>query len=127
MALTISSFGYLHGAPPAATIIVDLREILRDPHISPQLRHMTANDPEVQATVWRTPGAMALLGNLGALAVTLIEQAAYTGKPTSIAIGCAGGRHRAATVAMELHRRLIATGYPADLHHRDLHRPVVER
>ena len=126
-ALTITSFGYGHDTPPTATVTVDLRKILRDPHISPRLRHMTANDPEVRDTVWRTPGATHLLNNLIALSRTLMGLHDATGAPASIAIGCSGGRHRAPTVAMELHRQLIAAGYHADLHHRDLHRDVIDR
>ena len=125
--LTITSFGYGHGEPPAATVTVDLRAILRDPHINPALRYMTAHDDEVRATVWRTPGATELLTDLVQLAATLRSLAERTGTPTSIAIGCAGGRHRAATFAMAIHEFLAKGGKPADLVHRDLHRDVIER
>lgn len=94
-ALTITSFGYGHAAPPVATVVIDLRKILRDPHISPRLRDMTADDPEVRDTVWRTPGATHLLNNLIALSRTLMGLHDATGAPASIAIGCSGGRHRA--------------------------------
>lgn len=57
---------------------------------------------------------------------------AYLGGPSAqnvrIAVGCAGGRHRAATVGMTLADRLGALyGALVTLRHRDLERPVVDR
>jgi RNase adaptor protein for sRNA GlmZ degradation len=126
-ALTITSFGYRHDAPPPATVTVDLREILRDPHVSPRLRYLTANDAEVRELVWNTPGATALVADLIALATTLLELATRTGIPTSLAIGCEGGRHRAAAFAMKTHNKFADLGDMVQLVHRDLHRDVVER
>ncbi|WP_435837479.1 hypothetical protein [Streptomyces chartreusis] len=37
----IVSFGYLHAAPPAAHLTIDLRHHFRDQHVSPELRYMT--------------------------------------------------------------------------------------
>lgn len=124
--LTITSFGYGHGPAPTATITVDLREVLHDPHISPELRNLTANDDRVRATVWDTPGAIDLLGHLFTLAGTLIRLHQRTGVPVSIAVGCSGGRHRAPTLAAELHDLLTVRGRHVDLHHRDMHREVIE-
>ncbi|WP_037802786.1 RapZ C-terminal domain-containing protein, partial [Streptomyces resistomycificus] len=54
--VTVVSFGYLHDAPPAADLTVDLRHHFRDPHVSPELRYMTAKDREVRDAVMGTPG-----------------------------------------------------------------------
>ncbi|MBM9509956.1 ATPase [Streptomyces sp. KK5PA1] len=117
----ITSFGYLHGTPPTAHITVDLRHHYRDPHVRPELRHLTAHDQTVRDTVLGTAGIPALLDSLTA---TIAAYAAgpRTG-PITIAVGCAGGRHRAATVAAELAHRIPG----ATLIHRDLHQSVVER
>ena len=124
-ALTITSFGYRHGAPPFATVTVDLREILRDPHVSTHLRYLTAHDAEVREAVFHTPGAIELQTDLLGIATTLIALHERTGRTASIAIGCAGGRHRAATMAMSLAELLL--GEDVELMHRDLHRDVIER
>lgn len=123
--VAITSFGYLHGAAPTAHITIDLRHHFRDPHISPEMRTLTAHDHTVQAAVLTTPGIHELLH---ALADTIhAYQLGPNPAPLTIATGCAGGRHRAAVVATELHQRLAADGVDATLNHRDLDKPVVER
>ncbi|MYS27678.1 ATPase, partial [Streptomyces sp. SID7804] len=59
-AVEIVSFGYLHDEPPAAHLTIDLREHFRDPHVSPELRYMTAHDEPVRTAVLSTPGVAAL-------------------------------------------------------------------
>ncbi|MEV0191878.1 RNase adapter RapZ [Kitasatospora purpeofusca] len=123
--IEVISFGYLHGAPPEAHLTLDLRKHFRDPHVDPALRHQSANDLPVRQAVMGTPGiretitAAALLGEA--------YDAGPAAAPLTIAVGCAGGRHRAATVAMALARRLGKTGTPVHLTHRDLDKPVVDR
>lgn len=126
--IRITSFGYLHGDAPEAEVTLDLRRHFRDPHVSPELRHMTAEDEAVQIAVRRTPG----IGDVIRAAVALA--AGYLSGPAgvdtvSIAVGCAGGRHRAAVVAAEVGRRLgyVYGNHDVTVTHRDLHRPVVER
>lgn len=57
----IESFGYLHEAPPAAHLTIDLRHHFKDPHVSPELRYMTAHDELVRTTVLNTPGVADLV------------------------------------------------------------------
>lgn len=124
----VISFGYLHGEPPeGAHVVWDLRHHFRDPHVSPALRHLTARDPEVVTAVLDTAGIGPLIDAMAASA------RAYTSGPSAdkndlvIGIGCAGGRHRATTVAAELRDLLDLDGYNVALIHRDLDKPVVER
>ncbi|MEU1287545.1 RNase adapter RapZ [Kitasatospora sp. NPDC005856] len=124
-AITVVSFGYLHDTPPSADITLDLRRHFRDPHVDPALRHMTADDLPVRRAVLGTPGIRELI-----TATALLADAYDAGPaeaPLTIAAGCAGGRHRAATVAMTLAARLRKTGATVHLAHRDLAKPVVER
>ncbi|GAA4676736.1 RNase adapter RapZ [Streptomyces chumphonensis] len=126
MSVTITSFGYLHAPPPAAHLTVDLRNHFRDPHVSPALRYLTAEDQEVRETVLRTPGIVPLLDALAG--AVRAYQAGPTPGPVTVAVGCAGGRHRAPTVASELGYRLAEhAGPPVTVHHRDLPKPVVTR
>lgn len=121
----IVSFGYLHAAPPAAHLTIDLRHHFRDPHVSPQLRHMTAHDEPVRAAVRATPGIRQLV-DAAAAAV-----AAFTAGPSAgivtVAAGCAGGRHRAPTFARDLAARLAEAGHSVTVRHRDLDKPVISR
>jgi UPF0042 nucleotide-binding protein len=124
-AVTVTSFGYLHGAPPEAHLTIDLRHHFRDPHVSPELRHLTAHDQEVRQAVYGTPGIPALIEALSDAVVAFLH--GPSSGPVQVAVGCAGGRHRAAAVAMALRLALADENVGATVHHRDLHQPVVDR
>ena len=98
--VTVKSFGYLHGQPPGAHITLDLRSHFRDPHVSPELRHMTADDEPVRLAVLGTPGILPLID--ATAAAVLAYLAGPSAGPVTVAVGCAGGRHRAPTVARAL-------------------------
>ncbi|MEU1418653.1 RNase adapter RapZ [Kitasatospora sp. NPDC005751] len=122
----VVSFGYLHGDPPAgANLVLDLRHHFRDPHVDPALRHQSAEDMPVRRAVLATPGIREAI--VGVALVVDAFDAGPADAPLTVAVGCAGGRHRAATVAMALARRLAKTGAPVHLTHRDLTKAVVER
>jgi UPF0042 nucleotide-binding protein len=125
MTVDVISFGYLHGEPPAAHLTLDLRQHFRDPHVSPQLRYMTANDEQVRTAVLNTPGIANLI-DAAAAAVAAFASGPSAG-PVTVADGCAGGRHRAPTFALALAERLAAAGHSVTIHHRDLDKPVVQR
>ncbi|TWV41330.1 ATPase [Streptomyces misionensis] len=121
----IVSFGYLHDAPPAAHLTVDLRHHFRDPHVAPELRYMTANDAPVRAAVLGTPGITDLV-EATAMAVEAFASGPSAGTVT-VADGCAGGRHRAPTFAGALAERLAAAGHQVSVRHRDLDKDVIQR
>jgi UPF0042 nucleotide-binding protein len=105
--------------------VVDLRPY-RDPHISPRMRHMSARDPEVVATVQATPGVRAELVAALASVVDLAERPDAPGTVT-VAVGCTGGRHRGPAGAAMLARMAAALGYTVALLHRDIDLPVIAR
>ena len=124
--VTITTLGRLHGEPPAADITLDLRKHFRDPHISPELRHLTARDVEVRTAVLTTPGIQALIDATAAAVVAYLS--GPSAGPVTVAVFCAGGRHRAPVVGMHLAAALINLwGIPAGLIHRDLDKAVVSR
>ncbi|MFD3777969.1 ATPase [Streptomyces sp. NPDC058612] len=125
MNVEIVSFGYLHAAPPAAHLTLDLRSHFRDPHVSPELRYLTAEDESVRHAVLTTPGIMPLI--TAAMFAVDAFAAGPGGGPLVIATGCQGGRHRAAAFAVSLDCVLTGAGHTVTLHHRDLHKPVVHR
>jgi UPF0042 nucleotide-binding protein len=124
-AIEIVSFGYLHDEPPAADLTIDLRHHFRDPHVSPELRYMTADDAPVRDAVLSTPGVAALV------LATAEAVAAFASGPSagtvSVADGCAGGRHRAPTFARALAELLRDAGHDVTVRHRDLDKDVVQR
>ncbi|WP_405944725.1 ATPase [Streptomyces sp. NBC_00932] len=125
MNVRIVSFGYLHEAPPAAHLTIDLRQHFRDPHVDPALRYMTAEDEPVHRAVLATAG-IAELVEATARAVDAFAAGPSAG-PLTVADGCAGGRHRAPSFASALADRLRLAGHVVTVEHRDIHRPVVER
>ncbi|MFF3270399.1 ATPase [Streptomyces chrestomyceticus] len=124
-AVEITSFGYLHAEPPPAHLTLDLRHHFRDPHVSPQLRYMTAHDEPVRRAVATTAGIGALVES-AARAVGAFASGPSAGT-VLVATGCAGGRHRAPAVAMALADRLGRDGYSVIVRHRDIDAPVVRR
>ncbi|MFJ8040165.1 ATPase [Kitasatospora sp. NPDC096147] len=124
--IEIVSFGYLHGAPPeGAHLTLDLRRHFRDPHVNPALREMNAFDEEVREAVLSTPGIAALVA--ATVRAVLAFHAGPVDAPVRIAVGCAGGRHRAPTFAGAVAEHLFAIGYNTRMSHRDLAKPVVQR
>ncbi|MFE5051527.1 ATPase [Streptomyces sp. NPDC056637] len=121
----IVSFGYLHGEPPTAHLTIDLRHHFRDPHVSPELRYMTADDEQVRAAVLGTSG-VAALAIATAAAVEAYADGPSAGTVT-VADGCAGGRHRAPVFARALAELLRDAGHDVTVQHRDMHRDVVQR
>lgn len=121
--IEIITFGYLHGEPPAANITLDLRHHFRDPHVDPELREMTAVSTSVLTGVLVTDGIMSLI-EATALAVRAFQSGPNPGKVV-VAVGCAGGRHRAPAFGMFLAAELRLD--PDEVQHRDLSKPVVNR
>jgi UPF0042 nucleotide-binding protein len=121
----IVSFGYGHGTPPAAHLAFDLRHHFRDPHVSPHLRHMTARDREVRQAVLNTPGIPALVEAISDAVVAY--RRGPGGQDVEVAVGCAGGRHRAAVVAEAIRTALADEDITAVVRHRDIDEPVIER
>ncbi|MFI0901805.1 ATPase [Streptomyces sp. NPDC020983] len=119
MSLTIISFGYLHGEPPAADITQDMRPY-RDPHVNPEMRQLTGRDQDVILTVLNTPGVMDVIADL-------VAKAGEPSGPRTIAVGCAGGRHRSVVVADIVTRSLQHMGRQVTVTHRDIDLPVVNR
>ncbi|MGW2161856.1 RapZ C-terminal domain-containing protein [Nonomuraea sp. NPDC001699] len=78
----------------------------------------TGRDERVQQIVLGTPGAAELVDNLVAYAM-------LPAGPRSIAIGCAGGKHRAASLVEVLAARLREHGQVVDVDHRHAHLPRV--
>ena len=119
LAVSLVSFGFKHGLPPALDLCFDVR-FLANPHFDPRLRPRTGRDPEVaryiEAGETTEPFYRRLVDFLlWCLPNYRKENRAYL----TIGIGCTGGRHRSVYVAERLSRDLAGAGYPVKVQHRD--------
>ncbi|MBN2311051.1 MAG: RNase adapter RapZ [Candidatus Hydrogenedentes bacterium] len=120
MVVTVLSFGFKHGVPPEADLVLDVR-FLPNPFYDPELRPWTGADPSVRAFVLDNPDAIEFLDRVKGLLKFLLPK--YAAEPKSyltIAVGCTGGRHRSVAVAQELMVFLRDLKQNARLRHRDL-------
>ncbi len=106
MQVAIESFGYKHGLPLDADLVIDVR-FLPNPHWVEELRPLTGLDPPVRDYVLGQPQAVEFLDRFEQLLAALLPAYAAEGKSyLTMAIGCTGGRHRSVAIAEELARRL---------------------
>ena len=120
MRITIMSFSYRHGLPRDADLVFDAR-FLRNPHYDPALKPQTGRDDAVQAFVAEDPDFSGFMEHIQMLLTPLVPRYRNEGKSyLTIAIGCTGGRHRSVFTAERLRNWLVAEGYDANLHHREL-------
>ncbi len=120
--IAIESFGYKHGLPIDADIVMDVR-FLPNPHWDDALRPLTGHDPAVRDFVLERAPASDFLDRFEALMEALLPSYEAEGKSyLTVAFGCTGGRHRSVAVAEELARRLRDHGYAVHTGHRDLSR-----
>jgi len=120
MTLQVVSFGYKHGMPIDADIVMDVR-FLPNPHYQSALRKKTGLDEPVQKYILAQPVARRFLNDWHKLIATLLPHYVREGKSyLTIAIGCTGGRHRSVFCTRWLAQKLRATGHPVQEFHRDV-------
>ena len=119
--VTVMSFGFKHGIPADADLVLDVR-FLPNPFYIEDLKHKTGNDREVQEYVMGFEEAEIFMEKLTDLIRFLIPNYVKEGKyRLVIAIGCTGGKHRSVTLANELYKRMKDKGkYGIKLYHRDV-------
>ena len=121
LGLTFVSFGFKHGMPSEADVVLDVR-FLPNPFFVEALAPKTGVDPEVASFVLQNDDAREFLRHALALLRFLLPRCEEEGKSyLTVAIGCTGGRHRSVAVAIELARQL-GEGYSVTVRHRDVER-----
>lgn len=122
MQLTVVSFGFKHGIPLDADLMLDCR-FLPNPHWVEELRGLSGLDDEVRAMVLGHPDTTELLERLDGLFGLVLPAYVREGKSyLTVAVGCTGGRHRSVVLAEELAALIAARGYAPTVHHRDIER-----
>jgi UPF0042 nucleotide-binding protein len=122
MQTALVSFGYKHGLPLDADVVLDCR-FLPNPHWVPELRELTGLDGPVRDYVLQRPETGEFVDRVDELLRFLLPHFLAEGKSyLGIAVGCTGGRHRSVVIVEELAQRLRAEGHHISVFHRDVDR-----
>lgn len=120
MQVSIESFGYKHGIPLDADIVMDVR-FLPNPHWDEELRPLTGRDEAVRSFVLGDEMTLRFLSHFETLLRDVIPSYQAEGRNyLTIAIGCTGGRHRSVAIVEHLVERLASDDVKALASHRDV-------
>ena len=122
MEVRVFSFGFKHGLPSEADIMIDVR-FLPNPFYDPEMRSLTGLDEKVASFVLDHPKTQEFWRAWCQLLDAVMPGYIAEGKPQlSIAVGCTGGQHRSVAIAEATGRYLIGQQYRVTVSHRDLSR-----
>lgn len=122
LVVSLVSFGFKHGPPVGADLMIDVR-FLPNPYFIPGLREQTGRDPEVRELIQGHEDFGQLADRLEDLLLFLLPRyRAENRRYLTLAIGCTGGRHRSVTTTEHLAGRLKAAGWTVRASHRDVER-----
>ena len=120
MRITVLSFGFKHGIPLDADLVIDVR-FIPNPHFVPELKKLDGRDERVSQFVKKQAETQEFFTKYFSLLEYLIPLYEKEGKSyLSIAVGCTGGKHRAVAIAEEIHGFLKGLKREASLTHRDV-------
>ena len=120
LTLTLMSFGFKHGTPREADIVMDVR-FVENPHWKEDLRPLSGKDKAVGDHIEKDPNYAQFIDNFKALIEPLLPRYAHEGKKyLTIAIGCTGGQHRSVYTVEKLSKWFKETGSLTHIEHRDL-------
>jgi UPF0042 nucleotide-binding protein len=120
MRITVLSFGFKHGIPLDADLVIDVR-FIPNPHFVPELKKLDGRDEQVSQFVKKQAETQEFFTRYFSLLEYLIPLYEKEGKSyLTIAVGCTGGKHRAVAIAEEIHAFLKGLKREASLTHRDV-------
>lgn len=118
--VTVYSFGFKHGAPIDADLVIDVR-FLPNPYYDLDLRPLTGLDKPVRDYVLcRSETEDFLKAWQGLLDCVMPGYVAEGKQQLAIAVGCTGGQHRSVAIAEATGEHLKRKGYRVSVAHRDL-------
>ena len=116
----VMSFGFKHGLPIDADIVMDVR-FLPNPHYIDELRNFTGKDKEVYDYVMMQPETQTFYHKFIDLVEYCLPGYKREGKANvTIAIGCTGGQHRSVALAERTAKHLMNDQYIVNIIHRDI-------
>ncbi len=122
LTITLMSFGYKHGTPREADIVMDVR-FLKNPHWVSELKPLTGLNQAVGDYIEQDETFEPFLTRLKDLLGPLLPQYAHEGKSyLTIAIGCTGGHHRSVYSVEKLKPWLEDQDFTTHIFHRDIGR-----
>jgi RNase adapter protein RapZ len=121
LAVTLLSFGFKHGIPVEADVVLDVR-FLPNPFFVPALSALSGEDEAVARFVLDDAETRPFVDKAEELIALSVRGFQREGKSyATVAIGCTGGRHRSVAIAKELGRRL-GSKFSVSIRHRDIQR-----
>lgn len=122
LSITVLSFGFKHGVPPEADLMLDVR-FLPNPHFLPDLRPQTGENDAVSRFVLDREETREFLDRTYQLLEFLLPRYDEEGKAyLTLAIGCTGGRHRSVAIVREVAEWIARQGRRVQIRHRDIAR-----
>ena len=122
MTVNVISFGFKHGIPIEADLVLDVR-FLPNPYYIKELRDQTGLDEAVYSFVFGYQQTRDFMTHLENLLGFLLPQYVAEGKTVLvIAVGCTGGHHRSVAITRALADFVRQKGYTACENHRDMTR-----
>lgn len=120
LAVTVYSFGFKHGSPAGADIVIDVR-FLPNPYYDPEMRKLTGLDAQVRDFVLFREETIEFQAKWHALLDVVMPGYVSEGKQQlAIAVGCTGGQHRSVALAEATGDYLKSKNYRVSIAHRDL-------
>jgi len=118
--INLVSFGYKHGIPEDADMILDLR-FLPNPFYEENLKNLTGKDKEVADYILSHQIAQAFREKLFDFVDFLLPEYVREGKSKmEIALGCTGGQHRSVLFCELLYSHLISKNFSVIVKHREI-------
>jgi UPF0042 nucleotide-binding protein len=116
----VISFGYKHGVPLDADIVLDCR-FLPNPHWVEELRPLNGTHRKVRGYVLNSPDTEPFLRQFRQLIGVMLPGFVKEGRHyLTIAVGCTGGKHRSVVITEEIAKHLADKGFSPTVVHRDL-------
>lgn len=120
LTVTVMSFGFKHGIPRQADIVMDVR-FLKNPHWNENLRPLSGKDSSVGDYINTDPEFGQFIANFKTMLEPLLPRYMQEGKSyLTIAFGCTGGRHRSVYTTEKIGAWLADTDSNIHIRHRDL-------
>ena len=120
--VNIQSFGFKHGIPLEADLVLDVR-FMPNPYYVEELKHLTGLDKAVHDFVFGFSQTREFIKKLQDMLSFLLPLYAEEGKSMLVvAIGCTGGHHRSVAIAHEVASFIAGEGYQVTENHRDISR-----
>ena len=120
ISLNIFSFGFKHGYPLDADIVLDAR-FLPNPYFVDSLKALNGNDQEIKDFVLSNTESKEFIEKISDLLTFLIPRYKKEGKSyINLAIGCTGGKHRSVVITNELADSF--RNFDPSVKHRDINK-----